>query len=141
MTINPKQRRIARERALQFLFGLDFTAYEWLAAIDAFWRENPSKPSVREYAETLIRGVFEYRVELDTAIDSALTGWTPERVARVERNILRVALYEIRHVAGMPTKVAINEAVEVAKRFGADDAPRFVNAVLDRLAIPANAES
>ena len=130
---HPRIGRLARERAVQFLFGLDFTGYDWTSAIEAFWKEFPARPSVKHYAETLIRGVAGHRDELDAAITGALEKWSPGRVGRVEWNVLRVALYEMRHVEDVPNRVAINEAIEVAKRLGADDAPRFVNGILDRL--------
>ena len=131
--ISPKVRRSARERAMQFLFGLEFTAYNWQDAVDKFWETNPSRPPVREYGDALIRGVMERRAELDADIDSALARWNPERVGRIERNVLRVALYEMRHGDNVPPKVAINEAMEVVKQYGADDCASFINAVLDRL--------
>lgn len=130
--ISPQVRRRARERAVQFLFGLDFTQYDWHTAIEDFWTGNPTRSSVKEYAETLIEGVITHREELDRSIAEALQNWSPERVGRIERNVLRVALYEMRYREDVPRSVAISEAIEVAKRFGADDAPRFVNGVLDR---------
>ena len=130
---NPHVRRRARERALQFLFGLDFTRYAWDSALDDFWTNNPSRVSVKEYATKLVRGVSENRDALDEAIIGALDRWSMERVGAVERNVLRIALFEMRHCGDVPEKVAINEAIEVARNYGADDAPRFVNGVLDRL--------
>ena len=126
-------RRRARECALQFLFGLDFTAYEWESVIEEYWSAHPARPSVREYAEHLIKGVSEHLEELDAAIAGALENWTPERIGRVERNVIRLALFEMRHQPDVPERVAISEAIEVAKEYGSDDAPRFVNGVLDRL--------
>ena len=130
--LSPKMRRRARECAVQFLFGLDFTGYDWRAALDGFWESNPSRPGVKRYAKRLIRGVIEHSDELDEAIAQALEHWSPDRVARVEHNVLRVAVFEMLHCEDVPDSVAINEAIEVAKRFGADDAARFVNGVLDR---------
>lgn len=130
---NPQIRRRARERALQFLFGLDFTRYVWEDAIEEFWTTNPTRASVKEYAMRLIQGVVKHHEELDAAIIAALENWNWERVGRIERNILRVALFEMRYGDGVPEKVAINEAIEVAKQFGSPEAPRFVNGVLDRL--------
>jgi N utilization substance protein B len=130
---NPQIRRRARERALQFLFGLDFTQYEWHDAIEEFWTTNPTRTSVKDYAMRLIQGVLDHLGELDNGIIAALENWNWERVGRIERNILRVALYEMRYGADVPEKVAINEAIEVAKQFGSPEAPRFVNGVLDRL--------
>ena len=126
-------RRRARERALQFLFGLDFTDYAWQQAFEGFWSMAPSRPQVRKYAHALVRGVCMNRAALDADIDTAVHNWSPERVGRVERNILRIALYEMRNADDVPAAVAINEAIELAKMYGTDDAPRFVNGVLDRL--------
>lgn len=131
--INPQLRRRARERAVQFLFGLDFTQYDWEAAIESFWDGNPVKPGARLYAERLIRGVMSHRIALDEAIDAALDRWNPDRVGRVERNVLRVALYEMWHEADVPVNVAINEAIEVTRVYGEEETARFINGVLDRL--------
>ncbi|HPO14797.1 MAG TPA: transcription antitermination factor NusB [Candidatus Hydrogenedentes bacterium] len=131
--INTRARRSARERAVQFLFGQEFTQYAWEDAIEEFWTLCPSRPSVKSYAETLIRGVCAHRKELDRQIAEALDKWSPDRVGYLEWAVVRVALYEMIHVSDVPAAVAMNEAIEVTKRFGADDAPRFVNGVLDRL--------
>ena len=131
--LDPRIRRRARERAMQFLFGLDFTGYDWRGALTAFWEANPSRPAVKKYAHQVIQGVCMDRQALDAAITSVLHHWSPGRVARVEWAILRIALYEMEHMADVPAKVAINEAVEIAKRYGPEEAPRFVNGVLDRL--------
>jgi N utilization substance protein B len=115
------------------LFGLDFTQYDWEQAIGEYWVVNQTRASVKDYAELLIRGVMAERIALDTEIDSALDHWSPDRVGHVERNVLRLALYEMRHAEDVPQAVAINEAIEVTKRYGSDEAPGFVNGVLDKL--------
>lgn len=126
-------RRRARECALQFLFGLEFTGYAWDETVDGFWSLAPSRQGVRQYAQSLITGVCTDRDALDAEIDDAVHKWSPDRVGRIERNILRIALYEMRNAKDVPTTVAINEAIELAKMYGVDEAPRFVNGVLDRL--------
>lgn len=131
--LSPRVRRNARERAMQFLFGLEFTRYDWQAVLDGFWETNLSGPSVKHYARHLIKGVMENLASLDREIDSRLERWSPGRVGHIERNILRVALYEIWFGPDVPRKVAINEAIEVAKRYGTPETPRFVNGVLDRI--------
>ena len=88
---------------------------------------------VVKYAEILIEGVMDRRDELDETIAAALDNWRPERVGALERNVIRVGLYEMRCCDDVPEAVAISEAVEVTKRFGSDEAPGFVNGVLDRL--------
>ena len=129
----PRARRTGRECAVQFLYGLDFTEYEWETAIEDFWATTSVKATAKAYADYLIKGIMQHRQSLDAEITGALANWTPERVGRVERNILRVALFELRHAEDVPEKVAINEAIEIAKRFSNDEAPRFINGVLDRL--------
>ena len=78
--IDPKYRRRAREKAIQFLYGIDVTQYDAQAVIDEFWRTFPERPPVRQYANYLIAGVNAHRPELDAFIDGALVNWTPERV-------------------------------------------------------------
>ena len=132
-TVPYRTRRLARERAVQFLFGLAFTGQEWEPALDAFWEAYPARPAVKTYARQLIEGVCCNVDALDAAIVGALQHWAPARVGRVEWAILQIALYEMRHVEDVPRNVAINEAIEVSKSYGADDAPRFINGILDRL--------
>lgn len=93
----------------------------------------PTATASIAYAEDLVAGVIAHKEDLDEQINSALKNWSAERVGRVERNILRVALYEIIYVEDVPANAAINEAVELAKLYGGEESPGFVNAVLDRL--------
>ncbi len=131
--INPNVRRRARERAVQFLFSIDFTRYDWREELEPFWEMNPSKPGVRIYAEKLIAGTCEHVEELDAAIGPALDNWSLDRIGAVERASLRVAFFELKHCPDVPAGVVINEALEVAKIFGNDESPRFLNGVLERL--------
>jgi len=139
--VNAKSRRRGRERALQFLFSLDFNNYAVEDKLEAFWAINPARPGAQSYAEKLIRGVSAHRDALDEEISTALDNWTPDRIGHVERSALRIALFEMRHFSDVPEAVAINEALEVVKVFGADDAPKFVNGVLHRLKRKANRDS
>jgi N utilization substance protein B len=138
---DPNIRRRARERALQFLFGIQITGYDWRQALEPFWAANPTKQAAQRYADRLIEGVCTHLTDLDTEIHEALERWAPERVGHVERAALRIALYEMRYVPDVPAGVAINEALEVVRRFGSVEAPRFVNGVLDRLARNVRSES
>jgi len=131
--VNPQARRRGRERALQFLFSLDFNGHTWQEKLEDFWVINPVKPGAKQYAEELIQGVSRHLDELDGEIAGSLDNWTPDRIGYVERAVLRIALYEMRHCADVPDSVAINEALEVTKIFGSEDAPKFINGVLDRL--------
>ncbi len=131
--MSPSERRRARERALEFLFGLGFTGVDWREGLAEFWETFATREVSRHYAGELIEGVEDHRAELDEAVDGALQGWTPERVGRIERTILRIALFEMKYRVDVPPKVAINEALELAKAYSAAESTGFINAVLDRL--------
>ena len=96
-----------------------------------FWKVRSTTDETRARAETLARGAQRDVAALDAAIASALTNWRFDRVAAVDRNILRIATYELLHEPQTPSAVIIDEAVEMAKRFGEADSPAFVNGVLD----------
>lgn len=131
--ISPKVRRKARARALEYLFGLEFTGNDWKTGLPRFWEKHETGAAVREYAETLIAGVMTRKEALDDEIRGALTTWNWDRVDPVERSVLRIALYEMAHRGDVPVTVAINEAIEITKLYGGDESPRFVNGVLDKL--------
>ena len=125
-------RRIAREIALQALFQLDFTGWEGdvAAAVSAAAGEHEAKYALKavDYATILVTGVQTNREALDGQITAASNGWSLERMGVTDRNILRLAVYEIRH--DVDVSVAINEAVELAKIYCDDRAPKFINGVL-----------
>lgn len=101
--------------------------------LDAFWALREAKPAVREFAEILIRGVAAHHSEIDSAIRTRLENYSFHRLAAVDRNILRLGAYEILFANHIPPQAAINEAIEIAKRFGTEESPRFVNGILDRI--------
>jgi N utilization substance protein B len=137
-------RRRAREFALQILYQLD--VQEQLSddqAIGMFWRNFAATAEaegataddlgeIQPFAEKLVRGVREHLAEIDAQIQGASKNWRLERMARVDRNLLRLALYELKYVDDVPAKVAINEAIEIAKRYGTNESSAFVNGILDR---------
>jgi len=134
-------RRRAREHALQILFSLDLNDGATLPQVLAhFWRdfatedgEGARDPQVVSFAEALVRGTVEHQAEIDAVIQKASRNWRLERMARVDRNVLRLATYELSFQPEVPAKVVINEAIEVAKRFGAAESAAFVNGLLDRI--------
>lgn len=130
---SPKLRRKARARALEYLFGLEFTGNDWKAGLPRFWEKHETKAQVRDYAEVLIEGVITRRDMLDEHLRGALTTWNWDRVDPVERNALRIGLFEIACRDDVPAAIAINEAIEIARMYGGDESPRFVNGVLDKL--------
>ena len=129
-------RRRARELALQALYAIDMNPALTVEQALAFARsiEVVDDAAALGYAETLLRGAVEHAAEIDAIIQGASKNWRLERMARVDRNLLRLGTYELRFVTDVPAKVAINEAIEVAKRFGAAESPAFVNGLLDRIA-------
>jgi N utilization substance protein B len=133
-------RRKAREVALQVLYQLDGNEMTVEQALRLFWSNfarEESEPhetdhSTREFAAQLVRGMKEHHAEIDALIGKASRNWRLERMARVDRNLLRLAVYELKYCADVPAKVAINEAIEIAKRYGTAESPAFVNGILDR---------
>lgn len=130
-------RRLAREAALQVLYALDVanesSAEAINRAINAYWAHLEGPPEGRTYGDELVRGVMAKRDALDGAVRSANPNWRVERMAKVDRNVLRLAALELVHL-GVPSQVAIDEAVELAKRFGTAESSAFVNGTLDKLA-------
>jgi N utilization substance protein B len=131
-------RRKAREAALQFLFQDDFLGDEMAVEPDRFDERFAAfsllyqvNKRARPYARDLLLGVFKNIEEIDGAIIAHATNWRLKRIAAADRNLLRVAIYELIFAADVPPQVAINEAVEIAKRFGSEDSPAFINGVLD----------
>ncbi len=127
-------RTTGREAALQMIFALDGSGGSAERVINQFWRETPGDPEGREYAERMVRGVAEGLEKIDATIRKASTNWRIERMARVDRNVLRLGAWELAQVDDTPRAVILDEAVELAKRFGSEDSGSFVNGVLDRIA-------
>lgn len=127
------KRREGREAALQFLFSHDLNTRLDDRDADAFWVLRRTSPSVRAFAEELIAGVRANLPAIDDVVTTAVDNFELERLSAVERNILRIAVFEILHLQEIPAAVTINEAIEIAKRFGGNESGRFINGVLDRI--------
>lgn len=127
-------RTTARESALQMLFALDATDADVEDVIRDYWRETPGDAEGRAFADALVRGVTGALAAIDSLIVAASANWRVERMTRVDRNVLRVGAYELARCPEVPRPVAIDEAVELAKRFGTEESSSFVNGVLDRIA-------
>jgi N utilization substance protein B len=127
-------RTTAREAALQMLFAVEASGHSAETAMRDYWREMPGDAEGRPYADELVQGVVLTLSELDASITSASQHWRIERMARVDRNVLRIGAYELVRRSDVPRAVIIDEAVEIAKRFGTADSGAFVNGVLDRIA-------
>ncbi len=125
-------RRHAREWAVQFLFQRDFNAENLERAFVDFWSEKQADPNLRRFAEELIRGVLDRLPELDAKISAYAEHWDMKRMNGVDRNVIRLALYEMLYRPDIPPVVSINEAVDLAKSFSSLESGRFVNGILDR---------
>ena len=124
-------RRRSRELALQLLYQNELTdaAPEEMQAGFEEWQNAPE--GVREFADRLLRGTIDRLREIDEELGRQTTHWRLERLAAVDRNILRLAMYELIYESGTPHAVVIDEAIEIAKKYGGKDSGRFVNGVLD----------
>jgi N utilization substance protein B len=133
-----KVRRRSRILALQALYEIDTTHHPAGTVLDQRLAEDPLPDEGEAFARELITGVMRHRAELDELIQHYAPEWPVDQMAVVDRNVLRIAIYEFSISKATPIKVAINEAVELAKLFGSDSAPRFVNGVLGALATPSS---
>ena len=127
-------RRSGREAALQMLFQLEASSVTADQAVELFWRTFEADPEGRAYADSCLRGVSDNLAKIDERITTASKNWRLERMSRVDRNLLRLGTYELMFREDVPRAVILDEAVELAKSFGTDESPSFVNGVLDRIA-------
>lgn len=132
-------RRRARECALQLLYQDEFhSPVTRTVAISHFWEDGEgetlgSREEVRDFTAFLVDGVREHQEELDGIIRRVARNWKLERMSRVDRNILRVATFELLYAEDIPPKVSLNEAIEIAKSYGAEDSGAFINGILDKI--------
>jgi len=125
-------RRKARELALQMLFETDFNK-DRKTLPTSFWAENKALPQVRSFTELLVQGVIRHLPEIDKVIEKYTRHWAPERMAVIDRNILRFSIFELLFLKEIPPKVTINEAIEIAKKYGNEDSGAFINGILDHI--------
>jgi N utilization substance protein B len=125
------RRRRGREFALQILFQIDLTGGAPEEVFDDFWEGQEVREDVREFAEALVQGTHRERPTLDDVISSSAEHWRVERMSVVDRNVLRLAAYEMLFEPDTPPVVVIDEAIEIAKRFGTEDSGGFINGILD----------
>lgn len=128
-----RKRTQSREAALQILYQIEMTQDPQEKARQIYWENNPADPEIREFANQLVSGVIQYQEPIDQWIAKCADNWDITRMAAVDKNILRLASYELLYTEEIPPKVAINEAVELAKKYGDTDSSKFVNGVLDKI--------
>ena len=128
-----RRRTKGREYALQLLYQVDINRAEPANAIQEFWMYHHVPADVKEFADRLVRGTLQHVQTIDGLISGCANNWEIARMAVVDRNILRLGVYELLHASDVPPKVCLNEAVELAKRFGDEESSRFVNGILDTI--------
>jgi N utilization substance protein B len=129
------RRRQGREMALQALYRADVTGDVSAQAIDTLWQHFEAPIEARGFALELVHGVLERQEDIDRRLAEAADNWQLSRLSQVDRNVLRIAVYELlQRDERVPTSVVLDEAIEIARRFGGEDSAQFVNGVLDRIA-------
>ena len=126
-------RRRGRESALQVLYQIDVTQRNAEEALALFWSNFAFDEEARSFSESLVRGVVEHYDEINDLVERHAEHWKMSRMTWIDRNILRMAVFEFLYCADVPSKVTINEAIELGKRFGSEDSGAFVNGILDRI--------
>ncbi len=129
-----RKRTKSRECALKMLYAIDITGEDAKKAIDIFWQNHESvENQVEAFADALVIGVYKNRERIDGLISKHATNWQLKRMAVIDRNILRFATYELLFMEDVPPKVSINEAIDIAKKYGDKDSGSFVNGILDKI--------
>ena len=129
-----RKRTKAREYALQILYAVDITKDDPKECVENFWDgSDESSDEVKAFAGALVLGVCDNIKKINSLITKHATNWQLDRMAVIDRNVLRLATYELLFVEDIPPKVSINEAIDIAKKFGGNDSGKFVNGVLDKI--------
>lgn len=127
-------RRFSRELVIQFLYLTEMNEGEIANQLEAFWENNPCKEEgVQSFTEDILNNIFDHKKEIDARLEKYSDNWTLSRMTVIDRNLLRMAASELLYSKSVPPKVAIDEAVEIAKKFGTADSPNFINGILDRI--------
>lgn len=128
-----RRRTKARELAVQFLYQLDLRSGETTDEIDEFLELEPTEPEVQSFAKRLATGAHDHRKETDECLREVARNWDLNRMATVDRNVLRMAVFELLFCPDIPPKVTINEAIEIGKKFSTANSGAFINGILDRV--------
>jgi N utilization substance protein B len=128
-----RQRRIAREIALQVLYSLEVMGMEAGEAIELYWAHHDASVDARPFSSLLIEGTWEHRDQIDYLIGSCSENWSIARMSKVDKSILRMAVFELCFCADIPPKVTMNEAIDLGKVYGSENSGSFINGILDAL--------
>ncbi|MFH1626384.1 MAG: transcription antitermination factor NusB [Pseudomonadota bacterium] len=126
-------RRKSRELALQVLYQIDVSGECARDALDSFWHNFQGAIKSREFTEKLTEGACQHKGEIDSIIEKYSENWRLSRMSRVDRNILRLASFELFYCDDIPAKVTLNEAIDLGKKFGSEKSGSFINGILDRI--------
>jgi N utilization substance protein B len=127
-------RRQAREVAFRAVYQADVTGEDLKRCLDEIMEETPPSDDVRSFAATLVAELELHREEVDAIVSRTALNWPLRRMAATDRSVLRLAVVELLHHAETPTRVALDEAIEIAKKYGSETSGAFVNGILDRIA-------
>ena len=128
------KRSKSREIALQVLYQIDVSNNDVEEAFNLFWHHFTPSEDLKDFSQIIVQGVYHHIEEIDAIIEHYSEHWRLERMSIVDRNILRSAIFELMFCADVPTKVVLNEAVELGKKFGSNKSGSFVNGILDKVA-------
>ena len=129
-----RRRTLSREHALKILYQFDITKRPMEAVVESYWQAEETKDKeIIAYANLLAQGISGRIQDIDQKISDYATNWQIKRMAIIDRNVMRIGLYELQHASDIPPKVAINEAVELAKKYGDLESSKFVNGILDKI--------
>ena len=127
------KRRAARELALKFLYQTEFNSNSPDSELNSFCERANVSEEIQDFTQTLIKNIFIHKKEVDGLLKKISANWVPDRMAMIDKNILRLGICELLFDTTTPPKVVINEAVEIAKKFGTEESPDFINGILDKV--------
>ena len=127
------KRRTARELALKFLYQTEFNSNSPDSELNSFCDRANVSEEIQNFTQTLIKNIFFHKKEVDELLEKISANWVPDRMAVIDKNILRLGICELLFDPTTPPKVVINEAIEIAKKFGTEESPDFINGILDKV--------
>ncbi|MBU1852556.1 MAG: transcription antitermination factor NusB [Candidatus Omnitrophica bacterium] len=128
-----RKRTVARECALKILYRIEIARDSAESSIEDFWAKTSYNEEVKDFATSLVIGTCKNLSKIDDIISQCADNWQIKRMAVIDKNILRIGTFELLYMEGIPSKVAINEAIELAKKYGDIDSGKFINGILDKI--------
>ncbi len=128
-----RKRTLARECALKILYRVEISREPLESSIEDFWKREDASKEVKDFANLLAKGTLDNCSKIDEVISSYADNWEIKRMAVIDKNVLRMGVFELLHMDDIPYKVSINEAIDLAKKYGDVDSGKFVNGILDKI--------